>query len=116
MRNWMLAFGIILTALPCAGAEVVSDSLQKAIEQPLYSFEATGKDGYRADNAKECLAAEFDTRETRLQHPHGSVAFRLLGYGYGPHLTSPAATRPSGTADRVEYRRGDITEWYKNGA
>ena len=40
----------------------------------------------------------------------------LTGYGYGHRLQKPVSARLVGTANRLEYRRGDLTEWYLNGS
>ena len=58
---------------------------------------------------------QFDVREARLTHPDGSVGFHLSGYGYGDKLNTPAAPKLAADGTRLEYRRGDFTEWYVNG-
>jgi len=50
-----------------------------------------------------------------VTHPAGSVGFHLNGYGYGKKLNAPAAPKLAGDGTRLEYRRGDLTEWYVNG-
>jgi hypothetical protein len=39
----------------------------------------------------------------------------LRGYGYGGALLSMSAAAPEASANRVEYRRRTLTEWYLNG-
>ncbi|HEV8122588.1 MAG TPA: PxKF domain-containing protein [Candidatus Polarisedimenticolia bacterium] len=39
----------------------------------------------------------------------------LKGYGHGEASIAARATAPHATANRVEYRRGTVTEWYVNG-
>ena len=62
------------------------------------------------------MTLEFNGRETRLNHPDGSVNLRLAGYGYGDRLQKPAPARLTGNGNRLEYQRGDLTEWYMNGS
>jgi hypothetical protein len=40
---------------------------------------------------------------------------RLAGYGYGANLQTPKESAPTSDANRVEYRRTGLTEWYVNG-
>ncbi|MGA2048217.1 MAG: FG-GAP repeat protein, partial [Terracidiphilus sp.] len=47
-------------------------------------------------------------------HPDGSVGFHLSGYGYGKKLNTPTAPKLAGDGTRLEYRRGNFTEWYVN--
>ncbi|MGH3430532.1 MAG: FG-GAP repeat protein, partial [Mycobacteriales bacterium] len=44
---------------------------------------------------------------------HWSLAAR--GYGYGDALVPLSGAAPQASANRVEYRRGAVTEWYVNG-
>jgi hypothetical protein len=37
------------------------------------------------------------------------------GYGYGDALNPVRAVAPQANANRVEYRRDGVTEWYENG-
>lgn len=62
------------------------------------------------------MTLEFTGRDARLSHPGGSVNLHLTGYGYGDLLRQPAPASATGTGNRVEYRRGDLTEWYVNGS
>ena len=38
----------------------------------------------------------------------------LTGVGYGDNITSVNRVKPEGSSNRVEYRMGNITEWYVN--
>ena len=89
--------------------------LRQAFERALYALEASGHGTWNGVNRAQRLMLEFDEREVRLSHPDGSVTFQLTGYGYGGELREPALARLAGTGNRVEYRRGDLTEWYVNG-
>jgi streptogramin lyase len=96
-----------------AGAD---EGLRQAFERARYSLQDSGHGTWRGANPAQRLTLEFDTREARLSHPDGSVGFHLTGYGYGDRLRKPAPATLAGTGNRVEYQRGDLTEWYVNGS
>jgi hypothetical protein len=93
-----------------AGAD---DGLKKAFERVAYSVKASGN-GFQVQNPAQRLSIDFETEGTRLQHPDGSLSMRLTGYGYGDRLNKPEIAKLSKTGNRVEYLRGDLTEWYVN--
>jgi hypothetical protein len=95
-----------------AGAD---EGLRQAFERATYSLKDSGQGAWRGANASQRLTLEFNGREARLSHPDGSVNFHLTGYGYGDQLRTPAPATITGMGNRVEYRRGDLTEWYVNG-
>jgi trimeric autotransporter adhesin len=92
------------------------DGLRQAFERVAYSLEKSSQGTYSGVNSAQRLTLMFDGQEARLSHPDGSVNFHLTGYGYGDRLLKPARATVTGTGDRVEYRRGDLTEWYVNGS
>src|SRR5271163_290151 len=96
-----------------AGAD---DGLRKAFERARYSLEDAGHGTWRGVNAAQRLTLEFSGNGARLSHPDGSVDFHLNEYGYGDRLREPADAKPTANGNRVEYQRGDLTEWYLNGA
>ncbi len=96
-----------------AGAD---EGLRQAFEGATYSMEDSGHGTYRGVNLGQRLTFEFDGREARLSHPEGSVNFHLTGYGYGDRLLKPERATLTGNGNRLEYRRGDLTEWYLNGS
>jgi streptogramin lyase len=96
-----------------AGADA---GLRQAFERAAYALEESGRGTYRGGNPAQRLTLEFNGREARLSHPDGSVSFHLSGYGYGDRLQEPARARLTGAGNRVEYHRGDLTEWYVNGS
>jgi FG-GAP repeat len=95
------------------------DSLRKAFDKALYSLKesghATGTETWTGTNDAQRLSMQFDAHEARLTHPDGSVSFHLNGYGYGNEFNTPATPKLSSDGTRLEYRRGDFTEWYVNG-
>jgi len=81
-----------------------------------YSFESSDDGGYSGQNPAQQLSLGFDSRDVRISSPEGSVRFHLTGYGYGDRLIKPAPGALSASGDRLEYQRGDLTEWYVNGS
>ena len=108
-----------VTAAPAwcaASSEPVDEGLQQAFTRAMYSVEHSGHGAYRGHNAAQQLSVEFDHSDVRLTHPEGSVDFHLTGYGYGERLQKPAPATLSASGNRLEYRRGELIEWYVNGS
>lgn len=95
-----------------AGAD---QGLRQAFERATYSLEAAAPGVFRGVNPAQRLNLAFDGGQARLSHPDGSVSFHLTGYGYGDRLRKPASATLSANGERLEYQRGDLTEWYVNG-
>jgi sugar lactone lactonase YvrE len=92
-----------------AGAD---QTLRQAFECATYSLRPSGYGTWRGANAS--LTLEFNSRTARITHHDGSVDLQLTGYGRGDRLRKPAHAKLTGEANRVEYQREDITEWYLN--
>ncbi len=71
--------------------------------------------GFRVENSRHGLAADFTPAAVRVRAGTASWELSLLGYGYSDAPSAVAAVAPQAAANRVEYRRGDLTEWYLNG-
>ena len=95
-----------------AGAD---DSLQRAFEKAIYTLKDSSHGSWSGTNDAQKLSMEWNAQGVHLTHPEGSVGFHLSGYGYGERLKTPAAPKLAGDGTRLEYRRGDFTEWYVNG-
>ena len=98
------------------GGGGVDEGLRQAFERATYALQNSGHGTWRGQNRAQRLTLEFNSQEARLSHPDGSVSFHLTGYGYGDRLRTPARATLNGTDNRVEYQRGDLTEWYLNGS
>jgi hypothetical protein len=101
-----------LGALPPAAHAQIS----AAIGEDAAAYHAVGSPGgLRLTSAGRGVSAEL----TRDGVSFGSGAYRfgmtLRGYGYGRRLRKVSPTAPEGALNRVEYRRGTLTEWYVNG-
>ncbi len=94
----------------------ISQDSQPVPGPATYELQSSGSGGYQARNAAQRLQLEFTPQEAELQYPKASGGLRLTGYGYGERLQAPADARLVRSGNRVEYLRGDLTEWYVNQA
>ena len=102
-------------ALPPAAQSAISAAIGR--DQTDYHAQPTGNGGFRMLNSGGRLAAEFARSGivVRAGTPGGAswgLAFEEYGRGKLMGLVSPVA--PQANANRVEYRRGELTEWYVN--
>jgi trimeric autotransporter adhesin len=71
--------------------------------------------GFRVENLRNALSADFSTAQVAVSARADHWAMKLSGYGYADKLRPASPVAPTADADRVEYRRGVLTEWYENG-
>jgi hypothetical protein len=102
--------------LPAHSMPGADDGLLQAFERAEYSLQDSGNGTWRGVNRAQRLTLEWNGDEARLNHPNGSLAFHLTGYGYGNQLRKPARATLSAIGNRMDIRRGDLTEWYLNGS
>jgi hypothetical protein len=107
--RFFLIFGASAILLAGTGPRNVPNSagLKQAWLQAMYGMEPDSSHGFTAQNAAQNLKLSFGSSGTRLIHGNRSLTLRLRGYG--PGVLSSAG-------NRVEYRRGLLTEWYVNEA
>lgn len=98
--------------LPLPAQAAISATLGR--DNAAYHAVARGR-GFHAANPKHGLAAEFTPDGLEVGAGAARWQLRLEGYGYGESLAAVTAANPQANANRVEYRRGDLTEWYVNG-
>jgi trimeric autotransporter adhesin len=72
-------------------------------------------DGFRLSNAQHALSAEFTGSGVEFTRAAYRWGLALRGVGYADALRGVDASAPQANANRVEYRRGALTEWYVNG-
>ncbi len=103
-----------LADLPPAVLPAISSALGRDDAQ--YGMQETA-DGYSAQNAANHLAAHYAAKGVEIRSQNANLGFEFQGWGYGEHPANKnkAAVAPSVNANRVEYRRGALTEWYVNG-
>lgn len=83
-------------------------------DQSQYHFVAL-TNGYRAENSRQGLLAEFTPSGVELRSGVNDWGMALRGYGYGDQLRSANSVSLHADANRLEYPRGALTEWYVNG-
>ena len=101
-----------LSSLPAEAQASISAALGR--DQRAYHAKEQGE-GWRLANPKHGLRADFTARGMEVQTGTARFGLRLTGLGRGARLQAVAAGTPEAKANRVEYRRGGLTEWYVNG-
>ena len=101
-----------LATLPADARGPISAALGN--DDPAYWVHRNAE-GFHGENPRERLSVDFTIQraEFRTGHVHWSLATRA--YGYGAALHSVRTVAPLAAANRVEYRRDGMTEWYENG-
>lgn len=83
-------------------------------EEPAYHF-AAQPGGFRMENARHGLSAEFTPSGAELRLGSNHWGMSLRGYGYGNAVLDTSKVAPRASANRLEYTRDGLTEWYVNG-
>jgi hypothetical protein len=83
-------------------------------EQAAYHAHAVDN-GFRMINPEHQFSGTFTPSGVRIETGRAGWSMALQGYGYGTHLDPVAIASPSAANNRIEYRRGALTEWYVNG-
>lgn len=104
--------GFPLADLPLAAQGQVSATLGR--DRPSYHA-VPQAGGFRIDNTRHGLSADFGPEAVRVRAGDVSWGLSLVGCGYGDEPPAAEAASPQASANRVEYRRGALTEWYLNG-
>ena len=71
--------------------------------------------GWNATNLDHKLTAHFDGKKLTLNSGDAAWGLALSHYGHGESRISPQTAEVLVKANRIEYRRGALTEWYVNG-
>jgi FG-GAP repeat len=101
-----------LLSLPKAAQSAISAALGRDL--PSYGVDGQGGN-FHASNAQHNLALDFTAEGVAVHSGNSLWRLALRGYGYGPAIRTVSATAPQASFNRVEYRRGPLTEWYVNG-
>src|SRR5579871_392822 len=113
-QSWILVACATLLAASEPQTVLNRDGLKEAWRQAIYAIEPDRCHGFTAQNAAQNLKLAFDPSGARLVHGDSDIALRLVEFGRGDDLRPPDAAVISGSKNRVEYRRGRLTEWYVN--
>jgi len=101
-----------LSTLPAAAQSSISAALGRDL--PDYHVRTTSN-GLEATNSHGALTTRFTAAGVQVTSGTLRWAMTLHGYGYGNAIKGVAKASPLANQNRVEYRRGPLTEWYANG-
>ncbi|GIW44926.1 MAG: hypothetical protein KatS3mg077_2208 [Candidatus Binatia bacterium] len=96
--------------LPVAAQGAISRALGRDAEG--YHVQAAGGGGFEANNARHGVHALFGSDGVELRAGEQSWRLRWVGVGVS---VGDSEVVPVAEHNRVEYRRGGVTEWYVNG-
>jgi hypothetical protein len=104
--------GATSSNVPVAAKAGISAALGRDI--PIY-FVHAAPSGLDAQNPRSGVATHFTPQQVEVTSGTLRWSMALQGYGYGETLKAVQAVTPTAALNRVEYRRGALTEWYVNG-
>ena len=85
-------------------------------DQPAYHAQSNGVGGFHMGLSHRDLRAELSAvRGWQIFTSSFEWGLRLTGWGFGDAITSVENAYPTAVANRVEFARGPLTEWYRNG-
>ncbi|MFZ0285493.1 MAG: FG-GAP repeat protein [Terriglobales bacterium] len=101
-----------LSALPSAAQPAVS----KALGRDIASYTVRRDlDGLQADNPEQRLLCTFGSSGIEVRTGQATWQLKLERYGYETAMRTVPNAVPQADRNRIEYRRGILTEWYING-
>jgi hypothetical protein len=100
------------SSLPVSAQASISAAVGR--DFPPYRVHSAAQ-GLRADNIRQELTATFSTKGVELCAQQAHLHMSARGFGYEKSLQTLGPVAPRADGNRVEYRRGGITEWYVNG-
>jgi len=101
-----------LASLPVAAQGPISAALGR--DDSRYRLQANGG-SFHAENPQHNLSLNFTRQGVEVRNKDARWGLALRGYGYGNDLRAVRGVAPQAKSNRVEYRRGALTEWYING-
>ena len=101
-----------LKDLPAGAQASISGVLGK--DNPAYHFTPVS-DGWRIRHLSQGLDGTLNSKGLQLRAGEADLSLKLLAYGRGKALQPLAPTVPKADANRLEYQRGPVTEWYLHG-
>ena len=101
-----------LSILPLADQVAISRAIGKD-SSAFLAHAAPGK--IEMQSAAGTLKAIFTADGIRFSSSADDWRLQLTGYGRAQQIVTAKRVTPSAQANRVEYRRGTLTEWYENG-
>ncbi len=104
------------SGLPTAAQSAISATIGR--DESDYQVRPASNGGFEMVNSKRRLNVEFAQSGVAVHvgDPKGAGwDLALEGYGRGKSMNFLSSAAPQANANRVEYHRGDLTEWYVNG-
>jgi hypothetical protein len=101
-----------LSSLPVSAEGPISAALGK--DDSSYWIHPNAE-GLRGENSRHALVTEFTGQGAEVRSHNLRWTLETRGYGYGDALHLTKSVAPQTNANRVEYRRDELTEWYENG-
>jgi uncharacterized protein (DUF2345 family) len=101
-----------ISRLPASAWSQISNALAHDLNS--YQTRSQGT-AFHIENARHKLAADFTSEGVNIRTGSSHWKLKFEGYGYGTAIARDDATVPEAHSNRVEYRRGALTEWYVNG-
>src|ERR1700733_3564221 len=91
-------------------------AISAAVGSNELAYKVNAHVGYAsAENSQNHLSAVFKTDGVHIRAGAAQMGIALAGYGYGADISNTWSVAPHVHSNRVEYRRGSLTEWYLNG-
>ena len=112
MNAWQRAGRSRLSSLPAAAQSTISSVLGREISS--YHAKAVGA-RFEAASSQQRLVTDFSSQGVEVRSGSAWWGLSLRGYGYGDAIKKVSMAVPHAELNRVEYRRGPLTEWYVNG-
>ena len=101
-----------LSSLPATAQGPISSALGR--DDSRYWFQANAG-SFHAENPNHALDVDFTAQGADVHSQGGRWGLALRSYGYGDDRIAVKRVAPQANANRVEYRRAGLTEWYVNG-
>lgn len=127
LRRYLLVFGVSSALGVCVFGQTKAASLTDLPPAAQSSISAwLGRDisdytakrvpgGFRAGDLQRRLTTDFAADGVSVHSGTATWKMRIAAYGRGRALKRAAEVLPLVAANRVEYRRRQLTEWYLNG-
>ncbi|RMD69985.1 MAG: hypothetical protein D6819_05475, partial [Gammaproteobacteria bacterium] len=99
-------------ALPLPAQAIISQTIGR--DDTAYHAKVQ-EEGIQLQNPRHNLKATFTPEGLQVRTPKGAFELRYLGLSYGSTTHQAQKVTPKAQANRIEYPRGPLTEWYING-
>ena len=91
-------------------------AISSVIGRDDHTYDVNSRAGkFEAQNASQQLSAVFKAGSVDIRTGDADLGMALRAYGYGDSLRTVPTATPRAKSNRVEYKRGSLTEWYVNG-